>query len=270
VKDRIDECRYVARQIEICQYVFVTKKLNLTCCVVEAPLRDAEAELLAERLKALADPTRLRVVSMLATAPTGELCACVFPDALEKSQPTVSHHLALLVNAGLVDRAQRGKWAWFRLRPEALASIRVALGEGVTPVRVRKPVVLFLCVHNAGRSQMAAGYLRSLAGESIEVLSAGSSPGAALNPMAVEAMREDGIDITAATPQRWTSDMLANVDVVVSMGCGDDCPVVPGTRVVDWELDDPAGQDIAFVRRVRDQIKERVTALAAELTAGCC
>jgi ArsR family transcriptional regulator len=100
------------------------------CCVLAAPLDDADAEVLAAQLKALADPARLRVVSMLATAPSGELCACELPAALGKSQPTVSHHLKLLVQAGLVEREQRGKWAWFRLRSDRLAALRVALGEG--------------------------------------------------------------------------------------------------------------------------------------------
>jgi len=99
------------------------------CCVLTTPLDEDEAEALATRLKALADPTRIRLVSMLATSPTGELCACDLPDALGKSQPTTSHHLKQLIDAGLVEREQRGKWAWFRLRREALADVRVALGE---------------------------------------------------------------------------------------------------------------------------------------------
>ena len=127
------------------------------------------------------------------------------------------------------------------------------------------PVVLYLCVHNAGRSQMAAGFTRSMAAGAVEVLSAGSAPGDGLNPMAVEAMAEVGIDITGAQPMRWTEEMLARVDVVVGMGCGDECPVVPGTRRLDWELTDPAGQPIEVVREVRDDIRGRVEGLLAEL-----
>ncbi len=103
------------------------------CCVFVAPLDDTEAGQLASQMKALADPTRLKLVSMLATSPSGELCACDLPQALGKSQPTVSHHLRLLAEAGLVEREQRGKWAWFRLRGEQLAALRVALGEGLEP-----------------------------------------------------------------------------------------------------------------------------------------
>jgi arsenate reductase len=126
------------------------------------------------------------------------------------------------------------------------------------------PTVLFLCVHNAGRSQMAAGWTIEMGGDAVNVLSAGSEPGDRLNPAAVQAMAEVGIDISSRTPQRWTPEMLQSVDVVVSMGCGDDCPVVPGTRRVEWELDDPAGQPIEMVRGVRDAIR----VLVEELLAG--
>jgi arsenate reductase len=127
------------------------------------------------------------------------------------------------------------------------------------------PTVLFLCVHNAGRSQMAAGWTRHLAGERVEVLSAGSDPADRVNPAAVEAMREVGIDITGHTPRRWTDEILGATDVVVTMGCGDTCPVVPGTRYLDWELDDPAGKPVDAVRPVRDDIEQRVRTLLAEL-----
>lgn len=240
------------------------------CCVLEAPLDDDDAASLASQLKALADPTRLRLLSMIATSPTGELCACNLPEALDKSQPTVSHHLSQLVGAGVVEREQRGKWAWFRLDATCLTAIRAALGEGAEHRHVRRPAVLFLCGHNAGRSQMAAGWLRHLAGDRIDVQSAGSNPGDDLNPAAVAAMDEIGIDITANTPQRWTEDMALSADVVISMGCGDDCPLTPGARRDDWELPDPAGQDLDFTRAVRDDIETRVRTLVDELTPSCC
>ena len=123
--------------------------------------------------------------------------------------------------------------------------------------------VLFLCVHNAGRSQMALGWFRHLAGPEHEALSGGSEPAEDLNPAAVEAMAEVGIDITGQRPRRWTPDDLERVDLVVTMGCGDTCPYVPGTRYEDWPLDDPRGQPIEVVRRVRDEIEARVRALLA-------
>ena len=128
-----------------------------------------------------------------------------------------------------------------------------------------KPAVLFVCVHNAGRSQMAAVYLRHLGGDRIEVRSARSAPGEAVNPAAVEAMREVGIDLTAAVPRRLTTDAVGLSDVVVTMGCGDACPYVPGRRYEDWKVDDPAGQDLETVRRIRDDIRARVERLVAEL-----
>lgn len=128
-----------------------------------------------------------------------------------------------------------------------------------------KPTVLFVCVHNAGRSQMAAGYLRALGGDAVEVLSAGSAPKDTINPVAVEAMAEEGIDISDNTPKVLTVDAVRESDVVITMGCGDACPIFPGKRYEDWELDDPAGQGIEAVRPIRDEIRTRIEALLADL-----
>ena len=128
-----------------------------------------------------------------------------------------------------------------------------------------KPAVLFVCVHNAGRSQMAAGYLQHLAGDRVEVLSAGSAPKDQINPVAVAAMAEEGIDIAGGTPKLLTVDAVRESDVVITMGCGDACPIFPGKRYEDWQLDDPAGQGIEAVRPIRDEIRVRVEALIAEL-----
>ena len=128
-----------------------------------------------------------------------------------------------------------------------------------------KPSVLFVCVHNAGRSQMAAGYLRELAAGRVDVLSAGSEPKDQINPVAIEAMAEEGIDIAGNTPKILTVDAVKESDVVITMGCGDACPIFPGKRYEDWELEDPAGKDIETVRRVRDDIRGRVEALLAEI-----
>lgn len=127
------------------------------------------------------------------------------------------------------------------------------------------PTVLFVCVHNAGRSQMAAGYLQHLAGDRIDVRSAGSEPKDQINPVAVEVMREEGIDITDNTPQLLTVDAVREADVVITMGCGDACPIFPGKRYEDWELDDPAGQGVDIVRPIRDDIRARVEALIESL-----
>ena len=128
-----------------------------------------------------------------------------------------------------------------------------------------RPSVLFVCVHNAGRSQMAAGWLRHLAGDRIEVRSAGSAPADSINPAAVDAMAEEGVDITAATPKILTTDAVKESDVVITMGCGDACPIFPGKRYEDWELPDPAGQGVEAVRPIRDDIRGRVEELIASL-----
>ncbi|MFJ9732416.1 arsenate reductase ArsC [Streptomyces sp. NPDC101171] len=128
--------------------------------------------------------------------------------------------------------------------------------------------VLFVCVHNAGRSQMAAGFLSRLAGDRIDVRSAGSVPGDQVNPAAVEAMKEVGVDISAATPKVLTTEAVQASDYVITMGCGDACPVFPGKRYLDWALEDPAGKGVEAVRPIRDEIKTRVEALITEIDAA--
>ena len=128
-----------------------------------------------------------------------------------------------------------------------------------------RPTVLFVCVHNAGRSQMAAGLTRKHAGDRVEVRSAGSDPAETINPIAVEALAEVGVDLGDAVPKLLSTDAVREADAVVTMGCGDACPIYPGKRYEDWELEDPAGKDLATVRRIRDEIETRVKTLLAEL-----
>ncbi|MGW6173609.1 arsenate reductase ArsC [Arthrobacter sp. NPDC055138] len=135
----------------------------------------------------------------------------------------------------------------------------------MTAETTQKPSVLFVCVHNAGRSQMAAAYLSHLAQGAIEVRSAGSQPAGQVNPAAVEAMREEGIDISAEQPKALTTKAVKDSDVVVTMGCGDECPYFPGKRYEDWVLEDPAGKGVESVRPIRDEIKGRIQQLISEL-----
>lgn len=128
-----------------------------------------------------------------------------------------------------------------------------------------KPTVLFVCVHNAGRSQMAAGYMQALSGGRVEVLSAGSEPKDQINPVAIQAMAEEGIDIANNVPKVLTTEAVRDSDVVITMGCGDACPVFPGKRYEDWKLDDPAGQGIDAVRPIRDEIRGRIEQLLSEI-----
>lgn len=145
-----------------------------------------------------------------------------------------------------------------RQRLHALAKVEGLHDDG-------KPTVLFLCVHNAGRSQMAMGFFTHLAGEAAVAWSGGSEPATSVNPAAVEAMRERGIDISTEYPKPWTDEVVRAADAVISMGCGDACPIFPGKRYEEWVLDDPAGLDVAAVRPVRDEIERRVRVLLAEL-----
>ena len=127
------------------------------------------------------------------------------------------------------------------------------------------PGILFLCIHNAGRSQMAAAFARDLSGGRVDILSGGSEPADSVNPVAVEVMAEIGIDISEFVPQRFNDELLSAVDVVVTMGCGDTCPYIPGKRYIDWPLDDPKGRPINEVRRIRDEIRDRVADLLTQL-----
>lgn len=127
------------------------------------------------------------------------------------------------------------------------------------------PSVVFLCVHNAGRSQMATAWAKSLGGDRLEVFSGGSDPASEVNPVAIEAMREVGIDIMEEVPKRWSDDVIRSADVIITMGCGDSCPIFPGQRYEDWDVEDPAGQDVEHVRPIRDDIESRVKALLTRL-----
>jgi len=133
------------------------------------------------------------------------------------------------------------------------------------PLTDARPVVVFLCVQNAGRSQMAAGWMQHLAGDNVEVYSGGSDPASVVNPAAIEVMAEVGIDISNEFPKPWTDEVVRAADVVVTMGCGDACPIFPGTRYLDWEIPDPAGLSVEEVRPIRDALGERVRGILAEL-----
>ena len=176
---------------------------------------------------------------------------------------TIERFLADSVDT-LTDRAK--STMWIPLLAERFARDRLrALVRLDSEVTGLNPSVLFLCVHNAGRSQMAAGWMRHLAGHRIEVFSGGSEPAEEVNKVAVQAMAEKGIDISGEIPQPWADEIVRAADVVVTMGCGDACPVFPGKRYVDWELDDPSGQPIEVVRGIRDGLGARVQGLLAEL-----
>lgn len=163
----------------------------------------------------------------------------------------------------LVQRATNSTWV--PLLAERFARDRLRALVRMESDEILNPSVLFLCVHNAGRSQMAAGWMRHLAGDEVDVFSGGSEPAESVNQVAVAAMAEKGIDIGTEVPQPWADEIIRAADVVVTMGCGDACPVFPGKRYVDWELEDPSGRTLDDVRVIRDEIEQRVRGLMTEL-----
>jgi protein-tyrosine-phosphatase/DNA-binding transcriptional ArsR family regulator len=229
-----------------------------------------------ELLRAAGDPLRWRILELLCIE---DLCVCHLVDALGLAQSSVSHHLAILRSAGLVETERFRYWTYYRLSASALAGMAHHLGAladaAASPDRRRRPAVagdvpdvLFVCVSNAGRSLMASALLDHYAGGRVHVRSAGSLPAEHVHAAVLAAMREVGIDLDQAYPERLTDEVVEAADVVVTMGCGDACVVHPGTRYLDWPVGDPAGQSLATVRAIRDDIAGRVQTLLGELLPG--
>ncbi|MCU1579552.1 MAG: hypothetical protein JWP19_1756 [Rhodoglobus sp.] len=298
-------------------------------------LERAAAEQIARNLRAMADPTRVQILSLIVEAPAGRRPVTELADELGLSQPTVSHHLRIMTEEGLLERVQEGRQAWYSLvpsraadvfdsvRPDPVAAVvappvleriaddlatrfagtfsRETISEYVrgsyallaeraritrylpsltarfAADRLRAlaeadgllddgiPDVLFVCAQNAGRSQLAAAILRSLAGDRVRVLTAGSEPVAAINPKIIAALDEIGVTIGGEYPKPLTDEVVRASDYVITMGCGDACPIYPGRRYLDWDLPDPAELSMNGVRGVRDDIDRRVRALLQEL-----
>lgn len=322
-------------------------QVDVTCVPrVESHAMDTNvAGAVATTLKALADPLRLRMLSFIATAPVGEACVCDLATLTDVSQPTVSHHLKVLRDVGVLTSQRRGTWVWYRIAPgfkgavstllesfapAALAHVaqpphlagltdadasldrlserlsmrfpdvrtdvvrrivresytalarsatvsahllilterfaRERLADTTRPVDA-KPQVLFVCVANAGRSQLAAALVRRYAGDHVVVRSAGSAPAADVHPGVRPVLAELGVG-DEAFPKPLTDDAVRAADVVVTMGCGDVCPVLPGIRYEDWLVGDPALASPAGIAAIRDELDARVRALLAELLPG--
>ena len=299
------------------------------------PLGRPEAEQIARNLRAMADPTRIQILDLLLEASGGRRPVTELADALGLTQPTVSHHLRVMADEGLVDRLQEGRQVWYSIaqarmtdvfdsvRADPVASVvappvldriaadlatrfagtfsaqtvaeyvrgsyalladraritrylpsltarfaadrlrALALAEGLTTDRT--PEVLFVCVQNAGRSQLASAILRSLAGDRVRVLTAGSEPAGSISPKIVAALDEIGIPLGGEYPKPLTDEVVRAADYVITMGCGDACPIYPGRRYLDWDLPDPAELSMAAVRAVRDDIDVRVRELLADI-----
>ena len=295
----------------------------------------SDAERVARNLKAMADPTRVQILSLIVESGDGRRAVTELADALGLRQPTVSHHLRLMTDEGLLERVQDGRKVWYSVLPSrandvfdsvrtdpvaaviappvldriaddltarfagtfspetvteyvhgsyrllaerariarylpsltarfaadrlrSLARTEAASGDGV-------PDVLFVCVENAGRSQLASAILRSLAGDRVRVLTAGSEPAASINPKIVAALDEIGVPVGGEYPKPLTDEVVRAADYVITMGCGDACPIYPGRHYLDWELPDPALLPMDGVRAIRDDIDTRVRSLLAEI-----
>ena len=295
----------------------------------------ADAELIARNLRAMADPTRVQILSLIVESPDGRRPVTELADALGLRQPTVSHHLRLMTDEGLLERVQEGRQVWYSIVParvhDVFDSVRAdplaaAVAPGVldriaddlatrfagtfSPETVAEyvdgsyallaqraritrylpsltarfaadrlralaraqglsegtiPDVLFVCVQNAGRSQLASAILRSLAGDRVRVLTAGSEPAASINPTIVAALDEIGVPVGGEYPKPLTDEVVRAADYVITMGCGDACPIYPGRRYLDWDLADPTTLPMEGVRAVRDDIDQRVRALLREI-----
>jgi len=286
----------------------------------------------AEELTLVADPTRFRILQAAHASDSSRVTVTELARDFGLTQPTISHHMRALLDAGLLTRAKEGRRAWYSIAPEAWERVSSILADdqgnaewvqwariadqlvvrfagtfsretverwlaesrellvdrGVGESRLGShaaefaaqrledeargssqqssvPVVLFVCVQNAGRSQLAAAILRQLAGDRVIVRTAGSAPAGAVRPTVVAALDEIGVSVGAEFPKPLTDDAVRAADVVVTMGCGDACPVYPGRRYLDWDLEDPAGKPLDVVRGVRDDIAVRVEALLGEL-----
>ncbi len=295
----------------------------------------ASAELIARNLRAMADPTRVQILSLIVESEGGRRPVTELAEQLGLTQPTVSHHLRIMTEEGILERSQEGRQVWYSVvasrisdvfesvrtdpvaaaiappvldrisadlatrfagtfSPETIADYvrgsyelladkagitrylpsltarfagdrlrALAEADGLTDDRV--PDILFVCVQNAGRSQLASAILRSLAGDSLRVLTAGSEPAGLINPKIVAALDEVGIPLGGEYPKPLTDEVVRAADYVITMGCGDACPVYPGKRYLDWELPDPAEMSMDGVREVRDDIERRVRELLVEL-----
>ena len=308
---------------------------DVPATAASAPDRD-RAERIARNLRAIADPTRVQLLSRILARPDGRALVGQLADELGLSQPTVSHHMRVLADEGVLVRRQAGRFAWYSIAPDRLGDLEESLtpahadaavdsavpertvddlaarfhgvfspetvaryveesgrllsgrGQRMRPSLTARfaaerldalagserpradaaPHVLFVCVENAGRSQMAAAILKFLAGDRVRVRTAGSAPAAVVNPRVVTALDEIGVAIAGEYPKPLTEEVVRAADVVVTMGCGDACPVYEGRRYLDWELADPSGLALEGVRAVRDDIDRRVRALLVELGIG--
>lgn len=228
---------------------------------------------LANAFAALGDPTRLQLAMFVHQCAPSPVCACSFPEVFDLSRSTISHHLTRLVDAKILERTKHGRWSYYTVHPHfdyevlEMVSKQVGTPEHSVEDQAGEPLtVLFACTQNAGRSQMAAAIAASLAGPSVTVKSAGTNPASEVHPNVAVALREVGLE-PSSEPAKLDPADVKQADWVITMGCGEECPIFPGVHYEDWAINDPAGEPIEEVRKIRETIRAKVEDLLDRATA---
>ena len=240
------------------------------CCPAPAIADEGRCQDAAGIFAALSDVTRLQVALFIYRCSPNPVCACSFPEVFNISRSTISHHLTKLVNAGILDREQRGKWAYYSIASDFDTQFLDVVAKHVpqqTTHRNEAAVtrILFACRQNAGRSQMAAAIAQELAESNVTIMSAGTEPAEEVHPEVRDALAEIGLE-PFGQPEKLDPAKVKMADWVITMGCSESCPIFPGTHYEDWEVADPSGEPVEAVREIRDEITQRVKELLSRIS----
>ena len=240
------------------------------CCPAPAIADEGRCQDAAGIFAALSDVTRLQVALFIYRCSPNPVCACSFPEVFNISRSTISHHLTKLVNAGILDREQRGKWAYYSIASDFDTQFLDVVAKHVpqqTTHRKEAAVtrILFACRQNAGRSQMAAAIAQELAESNVTIMSAGTEPAEEVHPEVRDALAEIGLE-PFGQPEKLDPAKVKMADWVITMGCSESCPIFPGTHYEDWEVADPSGEPVEAVREIRDEITQRVKELLSRIS----
>ena len=240
------------------------------CCPAPAVADEGRCRDAASIFAALSDVTRLQVALFIYRCSPNPVCACSFPEVFNISRSTISHHLTKLVNAGILGREQRGKWAYYSIASDFDTQFLDVVAKHVpqqTTHRKEAAVtrILFACRQNAGRSQMAAAIAQELAESNVTIMSAGTEPAEEVHPEVRDALAEIGLE-PFGQPEKLDPAKVKMADWVITMGCSESCPIFPGTHYEDWEVADPSGEPVEAVREIRDEITQRVKELLSRIS----
>lgn len=243
------------------------------CCPTPTLLERDQTVAMAQVFAALGDPTRLQLTVFVGQCSPAPVCACSFPEVFDMSRSTISHHLTKLVEAGILERSKEGKWSYYTVNPSfdqeilQVVSNQTHVSNHCAKKEPGEPVtILFACTQNAGRSQIAAAIAASLGGPDVHVLSAGTNPASEVHPIVATVLSEIGLNPLSG-PKKLDPADVKEADWVITMGCGETCPIFPGTHYEDWEITDPSGKPLPEVREIRDTIRAKVENLLTRTTS---